>query len=201
MTIGVRFRCHWVLIACCAALLVWSPSPGWSAGDSGDGPALIADMAGTWTVAEWMWPGPGAEAIALPPATARRQLVGKGFVQEVMSSVANAKEPFTRVSYFGYNAVNRQYEYFSLDTRAPQMMNERSAGAAPQAPASDAINLLGGIFVAPQWGPDKNAAFRYRLVVGRIEGNQQTVELYLTPLSAGSGREFLAMRYVYNRRP
>jgi hypothetical protein len=199
MTIGTRLR-YWMLIACCAALLFWSPPPGWSAGDPGDGPVLIADMAGAWTVEEWMWPGPGAAAIALPSAIARRELVGKDFVQEVMNSVANAKDPFTRISYFGYNAVNRQYEYFSLDTRAPQMMNERSAGTTAQ-PSPDSINLLGGIFVAPQWGPDKNAAFRYRLVVGRIEGNQQTVELYLTPLSASSGREFLAMRYVYNRRP
>jgi hypothetical protein len=158
-------------------------------------------MVGTWTVEEWLWPSPGAEAISLPPATARRQPVGSDFVQEVMSTPAGAKEPFTRVSYFGYNAVSRQFEYFSLDTRAPQMMNERSDGAGAQVSDPGPLNLLGATFVAPQWGPYNNAAFRYRLVVGRIEDRRQTVELYLTPLSANGEQEFLAMRYRYTREP
>jgi hypothetical protein len=189
------------LTGCCALLLFWATSPGWSAGDNPNGPALIRDMVGMWTVEEWLWPSPGAEAISLPPAVANRQLVGNDFVQEFMSTPAGVKEPFTRVSYFGYNGVNRQFEYFSLDTRAPQMMNERSDGTGAQASDPGPLNLPGGTFVVPQWGPYNNAAFRYRLVVGRIEDRRQTVELYLTPVSANAEKEFLAMRYLYTRGP
>ena len=114
---------------------------------------------------------------------------------------ANA-EGFTRVAYFLYNAVNQQYEYFSLDTRAPQMMIEKSADASgPTATQRNtSISMHGGIFVAPQWGERKNAAFRYRLTVGEVTHDRQIVRLYLTPLSADPPSEFLAFEYVYTRK-
>jgi hypothetical protein len=166
--------------------------------DDGIGPALVRQMVGTWSVQQWMWPTPTSEAIALPPAVAHRLLIGDGILQETMTTGPGAAEPFTRVAYFDYNTINRQYEYFSLDTRAPQMMNERSVAAANDSQSD--ITLYGGIFVAPQWGPVKNAAFRYRLVVGAIADGRQKVELYLTPLSGDSVAEFLAFRYVYTRQ-
>jgi hypothetical protein len=36
--------------------------------------------------------------------------------------------------------------------------------------------------------------------VGRVEKDRQTVELYLTPVSADSPQEFLAFKYQYTRR-
>ncbi len=72
-----------------------------------------------------MWPGPGAQAIALSPVTAQRRLIGNEFLQEVMTAASGLSAPFTRIAYFDFNVVDQQYEYFSLDTRAPQMMNER----------------------------------------------------------------------------
>jgi hypothetical protein len=136
---------------------------------------------------------------ARQPQILRAQPFTTATEQEVMSTLPGSKDSFTRISYFGYNAVNHQYEYFSLDTRAPQMMNERSLGASGGASASGPVNLLGGDFVAPQWGTTKNAAFRYRIVVGPIKDNRQEVELYLTPLSAEPRPEFLAFKYVYTR--
>ena len=59
---------------------------------------------------------------------------------------------------------------------------------------------ISGSFVAPQWGPTKNAAFRYRLTVGKIENNRQTVRLYLTPQSGANAKEFLAFEYVCTRQ-
>jgi Protein of unknown function (DUF1579) len=162
--------------------------------------ALVREMVGTWDVAQWMWAGEGAEVVKLPRAVARRQMIGDDFVQEVMSEADGAAENFTRVAYFGYNEVGRQYEYFSLDTRAPQMMNERSFGADGEAPGAGGIDLHGGVFVAPAWGEARDAAFRYRLAVGRVEGGRQIVELWLTPLSAERRGQFLAFRYLYTRR-
>jgi len=147
-----------------------------------------------------MWLGPESASIPLPAAVAVRRPIADSFLQEMMSTPANAKDAFTRASYFGYNPVSHQYEYFSLDTRAPQMMNERTVNSAGATSPSSDINLLGGVFVAPRWGDAKNAAFRYRLVVGQVQGDHQEVDLYLTPLSGSAQPEFRAFKYVYTRK-
>jgi len=150
-----------------------------------------------------MWPGDGAAPINLPPATARRRLVQGKFLEEVMELPPEVNgEPFTRISYFNYNAVNQQYECFSIDTRGPQMMNERSYESSAQGKTNGegTVILYGGSFVAPQWGAAKNVAFRYRLTVGAVQDNRQIVGLYFTPLSGEPVTEFMAFEYVYTKR-
>lgn len=163
-------------------------------------PTLIQQMAGTWKVQQRMWPGLGAEAVPLPAAVARRTLMPGGFLEEVMEPAnKSAPDSFKRIAYFNYNDMSRQFEYFSLDSRAPQMMNERS-DAIGQADASKAvINLEGGRFVAPRWGEAKNVAFTYRLTIGPIQDAEQVVQLYLKPESGENQREFLAFEYIYTR--
>lgn len=180
----------------CLSMAVGTAAP--VAAQAPDAASLVHQMAGTWDVQEWMWSGPGAQATPLPAAVAERRPVGDDFVQEVMSTPAGAKDAFNRYSYFGFNPVNRQYEYFSLDSRAPQMMSEHSTDAS--AGSANSLNLLGGMFFAPQWGEMRNATFRYRLVVGPIQDDHQEVDLYLTPLSGGGQPEFLAFKYLYTRR-
>lgn len=160
-------------------------------------PPLLSEMSGTWNVEQTMWPAAGSPPVRLPPAVARRRVVNDAFVEEVME--ATQGEPFTRVAYLAYNTVDQQYEYFSLDTRAPQMMTERSAGPRA-ADDAGALVLYGGMFVAAEWGSARDAPFRYRLVVEPVRSARQRVRLYLLPLS-GSGRaaEFLAFEYVYTR--
>lgn len=163
---------------------------------------LLRQMVGTWTVKQRMWTGFGADATDLPAAIARRHLMAGGFLQEVMESEKQSgKASFTRTAYLNYNAVNQQYEYFSLDSRAPQMMNERSDKTeANSNSGGEAINLKGETFVAPQWGEAKNVAFAYRLLVGKVENSRQIVRLYLTPQAGASPKEFLAFEYVYTRQ-
>lgn len=166
-------------------------------------PSLIQRMAGTWSVEQRMWPAAAAKPVNLPPATARRRLVQGAFLEETMELAAGSKEePFTRVAYFNYNAVNQQCEYFSLDTRAPQMMLEKSyeAPRAGKTNDRDGVILYGGSFVAPRWGDATNVAFRYRLTAGEIEKDRQAVQLYLTPQSGEKASEFLAFEYIYTRQ-
>jgi hypothetical protein len=163
---------------------------------------LIEKMAGVWDVTQRMWGGPGAAATNLPSAVARRRLLGGAILEEQMDLAPGQKgEAFTRVAFFNRNAVTRQYEYFSIDSRAPQMMLERSYDSETRSSIGETINLLGSMFVAPKWGDAANAAFRYRLVVGPVLQDRQTVRLYLTPVSDDSAREFLAFEYVYTRHP
>jgi hypothetical protein len=161
-------------------------------------PTLIQQMTGTWNVRQRMWPGAGANASDMAPAIAHRRLVEGLFVEEVMEPAERGgPEPFTRTSYFNYNPVTRQYEYFSLDSRLPQMMNERSKSSGPVEAGTDGIKLYGGRFVAPRWGDATNVEFTYRLTMGEVRDDRQVVHLYLTPRT---GREFLAFEYVYTRQ-
>lgn len=165
---------------------------------TGSAHTLLTEMVGTWKVAQRLWPGPGAVAVALPDAIAKRRLIGNAFLQEEMTLASGSlAAPFTRVAYLNFNPMNRTWEYVSLDTRAPQVMNERGSASN----ATDVLNLHGGRFVAAQWGPHKNAAFRYRLVVGPVRSNRQDVALFLTPLSFAPAKEFRAFEYIYTQAP
>jgi hypothetical protein len=195
MTLLSRARLVFLTSFCAAAALSAVPARGET--DERD---LLSQMVGTWNVQQRMWPGAGRDAILLPPAVARRRMVGGAFLEEVMELPPGSKQdPFTRIAFFNYNAVNQQHEYFSLDTRAPQMMSEKSFESGG-AGSEEGITLYGGSFVAPQWGDVTNAAFRYRLRIGRLEKDRQVVQLYLTPLSGKSTKEFLAFEYVYTRQ-
>lgn len=163
-------------------------------------PSIIQNMVGEWTVTQRMWRGAGQEPTDLPPAVAHRRLLGGKILQEEMELAPGAKaEPFTRMAYFEYNAVTSQYEYFSIDSRAPQMMNERSYDDVQRRNGGQALSLWGDMFVAPQWGDTANAAFRYRLSIGPVQKNRQIVQLYLTPVSRQDSQEFLATEYIYTR--
>jgi hypothetical protein len=165
-------------------------------------PALLQKMEGNWTVTEKMWPGSGQAAVDLPPATAHRHLIQQSFLEEVMEpSQAGAAVAFNRTSFLDFNATTHQFEYFSLDSRLPQMMNERSAAVDPALTSGTSVNLQGGHFVAPMWGKAHNVPFLYRLVLGDLKGDRQTVQLFLTPESGKDRQEFLAFEYLYVRAP
>jgi hypothetical protein len=158
---------------------------------------LVRQMVGTWQVKARMWPSPAAKAVDLPPATARRELKSDAFLEEVMEPTGKvADSAFTRIAYFSFNPVNQQYEYFSLDSRLPQMMSYAIPGANKTRGGN--IELVGTSFIAPEWGPQKNVPFMYRLTLGPVENNQQVVQLYLKEQN-GTGTEFLAFEYVYSR--
>jgi hypothetical protein len=115
--------------------------------------------------------------------------------------LVEATQSFHRNAFFNYNSVTRRYEYTSLDTRAPQLMMETSRPVgAQQVPAAE-LKLQGGASLAPEWGSAKNVRFKYRLSIGEIKNDQQTIQLFLTPESVLPKEEFLAFEYVYSRRP
>ena len=166
-----------------------------------DPKALLQAMAGVWDVEQRMWPAPAAAAMALPRAVAERRLVRDAYLEETMRPADASGDAFDRRAWLNYNPVTSTYEYTSLDTRAPQLMVEKGA-ALPQGRATAAdISLAGGRFLAPEWGSLKRVTFSYRLTIGAIRGNQQTVRLYLTPLSQLPKKEFLAFEYVYTKKP
>jgi hypothetical protein len=160
-----------------------------------DSTTVLQEMAGTWNVRQRMWTGPDSAPVPLPAATARRRFVHGAYLQEDMTLAAGTDgDPFTRHAVLSRNAVNQTFEYFSIDSRLPQMMMyptgaERRGGLWFTLPAP---------FVAPAWGEDADVPFKARLQVqpGR---DRQVVRLYLRRLSAQPTEEFLAFEYIYTR--
>ena len=192
----IRSRASLVLAVAASAVAAAAPAQ--------DASPLLERMAGTWDVQQRMWPGPGATAVELPNAVARRQLVDGKYLEESMEpAAADAPPPaaFHRHALLTYNPVGKRYEYTSLDSRAPQIMTEIGAPL----PASDPggpVKLQGGRFLAPDWGGSKNVSFRYRLVIGPVQPDgKQVVQLHLTPETVLPKKEFLAFEYVYSKRP
>jgi hypothetical protein len=179
-----------------AAYITASIAAGGSAGE----PAIaLKQMEGVWTVSQRMWPGAGAEPVNLSAGLARRRLVHNSFVEEVMESLeSDGADSFRRVAYLNYNVLGRRYEYFSLDSRLPQMMNERSLPGDALG-GLDPLKLDGSRFVAPTWGKENNVPFKYRLEVGAVHNDNQVIHLFLTPTSGKNRKEFLAFEYVYTR--
>lgn len=160
-------------------------------------------MTGTWDVQQRMWPGPKTDPIALPAAIAQRRLIRDTYLEEVMQPADDRPgQPgsFTRHALLNYNPVTSQFEYTSLDTRGPQLMVEQSRPIASGASGTE-LKLQGGSFLAPEWGSAKNVRFNYRLTIGAVKGNRQTIRLFFTPQTALPKTEFLAFEYVYTKRP
>jgi uncharacterized protein DUF1579 len=203
MKVRIQIVRRFLLLLSCISIVVAQGQDAQSGKTlSDDRSRFIRNMVGDWNVTQRMWQAPGAEATELPPAVVHRRLIGDAILQEEMELAPGAKaDPFTRMAFFEYNGVTSQYEYFSIDSRAPQMMNERSYGEDANGAGENSVNLWGNeLFVAPKWGKAVNAAFRYRLNISSVQQNRQLVQLYLTPVSGVPGKEFLAFEYVYTHR-
>ena len=82
----------------CVAAAVLSAVP---ARGEPDDRNLLSQMVGTWDVQQRMWPGAGRDAIPLPPAVARRRMVGGAFLEEVIGRrPSHALEALVSADYF-----------------------------------------------------------------------------------------------------
>jgi hypothetical protein len=159
---------------------------------------LIRALEGDWNVQQRVWPGPGAEPIALGPMVAERRLIGEAFLQEVMKPAPGSKqEPFARHAYLSFNNVDRRYEYASLDTRYPRTMYETSFDGE-RAHRDRVIEVFIEAFTHPGWGKEfVGQAMKQRREIIVESDRRNVVRQFWTP---PGGSEFLAIEYVYVKR-
>ncbi|MQA81655.1 MAG: DUF1579 domain-containing protein [Streptosporangiales bacterium] len=132
--VKMRSRARMVAVVLCLGALLLGP--GAAAAEPPRGPdvrtahvavqaehrALLTQLAGTWDVRQRTWAGPGSDPVTLPAATAHRRLVHDAYVEESMTLAENDDgEQFTRHAVITRNDVNQTFEYFSIDSRLPQM--------------------------------------------------------------------------------
>jgi Protein of unknown function (DUF1579) len=159
---------------------------------------LIRALEGGWSVQQRVWPGPGAEPIALAPMVAERRLIGEAFLQEIMKPAPGSEqEPFARHAYLSFNNVDRRYEYVSLDTRYPRTMYETSFDAE-RAHRDRIIEVFIEAFTHPGWGTEfVGQAMKQRREIIVESDRRNVVRQFWTP---PGGSEFLAIEYVYIKR-
>jgi hypothetical protein len=159
---------------------------------------LIRALEGDWSVQQRVWPGPGAEPIALAPMVAERRLIGEAFLQEIMKPVPGSKqEPFARHAYLSFNNVDRRYEYVSLDTRYPRTMYETSFDGE-RAHRDRIIEVFIEAFTHPGWGTEfVGQAMKQRREIIVESDRRNVVRQFWTP---PGGTEFLAIEYIYVKR-
>jgi len=157
---------------------------------------LLRPLSGTFTVENRLWPEPGAEPVS-SVAVARRRMVDDMYLEEVMEPPAGDGQPaFTRISYLGFNAVNRRWEYVSLDTRIPaQLMYELSVDDTLGAGQVLVLQLPG--FTLPGWGPEVTGQWaRQRRELALENPDRQAMRQYWTLPAVP---EYLAVTYEYTR--
>lgn len=155
----------------------------------------LARRAGTWDVSMTLRPTPEAEPIVVDGLVAERKMIGL-YLQETMRPASESDLPeFTRIEYLTYNAVERRWQYVSLDTRAPiGLMPARSYGPVED----DSITVYFENSALAGFGPEfEGRLFRARHVTTRESENRDVSRQYWT--QAG-GPEWLAVTYEYTRR-
>jgi hypothetical protein len=121
------------------------------------------------------------------------------FLQEVMRPAPGSPGPdFRRISYLTYNAVEGRWQYVSLDTRFPSgIMPAWSAGRGDGPALTLQFEGLG--FVG--FGVEVEGRLtRSDYVITRDGDDRETARQHWIQAD-GTGRQWLAVRYDYTRRP
>jgi hypothetical protein len=161
-----------------------------------DGHALMAALAGNWSVDKSMYVVAGSleKPAKSSGMTATREWIGDGrFLRDVTQGTING-QPYFRTGILGYNNMDRRYEWVTADNVTPTMMSylgKPGSGAKSPIVMSGSFTDLG---VTGEANVGKNVPMR---TVITIENNDRHVlEIYFTPPGEP---ERLADRAIFTR--
>lgn len=156
----------------------------------------LKPMAGHYEVDMRIWPKPGAAPIPLGTFKVTRQFVGN-FLQEIMEPLPGKNTPpFSRITYLSFNKINQRWEYIVMDTRFPIMMFETSFDGKI-ANGKEMTTYLSAFPVPAMIGKETAGQMAKQRRTFSIEGPDRDVMHQYWTLP--SGKEYLAIEYVYKR--
>lgn len=152
----------------------------------------LEPLIGTWDATLSFWESAEAKpTVNKGLVTTRRWVSGTHLMDETKGTL-NGK-PYYRAGFLGYNNVEQQYEFVTIDNVANGLMNYKSV--------HDDENgniVVYGTFAEAGFGTEVTGEMRKMRSVFRTENKDRNVlELWLTPPAA---KEFLEVEFVYTRQ-
>jgi len=153
---------------------------------------------GTWEVTATLRPTFEAKPTVTKHLVATRVFVGR-YLAETMKPEPGSQEPdFTRVDYLTFNRVEGRWQYVSIDTRMPVgIMPARSFSRGTDKQLTFEFEPIAFVGMGDKV---EGTMVRSNLVVTR-DGNDHQVKEQHWVLADGTGREWVAVRYEYRRKP
>jgi hypothetical protein len=154
----------------------------------------LAVLSGTWDVVESVWPNPGASPKVSTGLIAERRMIGS-MLEEVLRRPADPTP--LRIDYLTYNRVAGQWQYVSMDFRAPVGIMPASSFDRGE---GDQIELFFQPLAAAGDGSQASGQMlrMKQLITG--DGHNRQIKDQTFIMSDGSGAAWLAHRYTYVRQ-
>ena len=191
----------WRLVFCLLSLPLvgfaqQTPSAATRMNELGPENSQMARRTGTWDVTETVWETPDAAPVVTKGQVAERRMIGQ-MLQETLQLTSDDKT-IQRMDYLSFNRVEGRWEYVSLETRAAVgLMTAQSFGREE----NGKILLTFQPFAVPGSGQAVSGQMlrmTEEIMVQRTDHDEK--DQYFT-LADGTGKPWLAHRYVYVRRP
>ena len=152
--------------------------------------SLVAARTGLWDVTETVWASPDAAPVTTTGLVAERRVIGT-MLQEVLRVGKDVNSPIDRIDYLRYSRAEGHWDYVSMDTRA-------DVGIMPawsfNAGDGTRIDLTFAPFALP------TGMTLHMTQVITFEGPDRDRKDQSFLVADGTGRAWLAHRYVYVRR-
>jgi hypothetical protein len=154
----------------------------------------LAALAGAWGVVESIWSNPGATPKVISGLVADRRMIGS-MLEETLRRPPDPTP--LRIDYLTFNRVEGQWQYVSMDFRAPVGIMPASSFERGD---GDRIELFFQPLAVPGDGMQVSGLMlRMKQLITPERGNRQIKDQTFVT-SDGSGAAWLAHRYTYVRQ-
>jgi hypothetical protein len=154
----------------------------------------LAALSGTWDVVESVWSNPGASPKVMSGLIADRRMIGS-MLAEVLRRPPDPTP--LRIDYLTFNRVEGQWQYVSMDFRAPVGIMPASSFDRGD---GDKIELFFQPLAVPGDGVQASGQLLRMKQLITTDGHNRQIKDQSFIASDGSGAAWLAHRYSYVRQ-
>lgn len=154
----------------------------------------LSALSGTWDVVESVWPDPGASPKVMSGLIADRRMVGS-MLEETLRLRSDPRP--LRIDYLTFNRLEGQWQYVSMDFRAPVGIMPASSFDRGD---GDKIELLFQPLAVPGAGIQTSGRMLRMKQLIIDDGRNRQIKDQTFVMSDGVGAAWLAHRYAYVRQ-
>lgn len=156
----------------------------------------LSDQEGVWDVTETVWASPDAKPVVTKGVAVRR-MIGS-LLEETLHPANNLSDKaVTRIDYLSFNRLEGRWNYVSMDVRAA--VGIMTANSFERDPSRRIQVIFLPFAVPPMGAATTGQLLRMDEVIETVSKNETRKDQHFA-LADGTGRMWLAHRYVYVRR-